>query len=81
MSELDGKIALDDWVRASPKLHMVHMAPGCTEDRRQAGGGSVIIWIIFAVKLGSLSSRVHASTGHGCFGSKRGTDTILGRWS
>ncbi|KAK3563225.1 hypothetical protein QTP86_018278 [Hemibagrus guttatus] len=27
------------------------------------------------------SSGVHASTGQGCFGSKRGTNTILGRWS
>jgi len=27
------------------------------------------------------SSGVHASTSQGCFGSKRGNNTILGRWS
>ena len=27
------------------------------------------------------SSGVHASMGQGCFGSKRGTNTILGRWT
>ena len=27
------------------------------------------------------SSGIHSSVGQGCFGSKRGTNTILGRWS
>ncbi|ROL55078.1 hypothetical protein DPX16_21082 [Anabarilius grahami] len=31
--------------------------------------------------MGSGSSEVHALTGQGCFGSKRGTNTTLGRWS
>ena len=35
---------MDGWVRCLPE---VHMAPGCTMERRQAGRRSVMLWAMF----------------------------------
>ncbi len=37
---------VDGWVRLR-RLPVEHMAPGCTMGRRQAGGGSVMLWAMF----------------------------------
>ena len=37
---------VDGWVSAR-HLHWEHIAPGCTIGKRQAGGGTVMLWAMF----------------------------------
>ncbi|KAK3557200.1 hypothetical protein QTP70_026141, partial [Hemibagrus guttatus] len=45
------------WLGACESLTWEHMAPECTMGRRQAGGGSVMLWAMFCWE--TLGSAIH----------------------
>ena len=52
---MDGRVCV-------PCLPVEHMTPGCTMGRRQAGGGSVMLWAIFCWE--TLGPAIHVDVTH-----------------
>lgn len=82
--------SLSGWLGLQiPQISINQSSVGCAGQTRPIHGGPS--WQVKRSAANILvpdptahlqrSSGVHASTGQGCFGSKRGTDTIFGRWS
>ena len=80
------------WPPNSPDLNSNRASVGCAEQTSPIHGGPTLQLTGLQGSAANIlvpdttahlqgSRGVHASTGQGCFGSKRGTNTILGRLS